>query len=69
MIMRIKELREARGIPQRQLAADMGVLPTAVCNWETEVALPKARDLPQLAKVLGCSINDLYVDAPMPEAI
>lgn len=61
MVMRIKELREAAALQQKQVAASMGVLQTAVSNWETEVALPKARELPRLARVLGCSINELFV--------
>lgn len=61
MVMRIRELREAANLQQKQVAAHMGVLQTAVSNWETEVALPKARELPWLARVLGCSIDDLFV--------
>lgn len=63
MVMRIKELREARDMSQAQLANSMGVIRTAVANWESEIALPKARDLPHLAMVLSCSINDLFVQA------
>ena len=61
VVMRIKELREAAGLQQKQLAVHMAVLQSTVSNWETEVALPKARDLPLLARVLGCSIDDLFV--------
>ncbi len=61
MVMRIKELREAAELQQRQIAESMGVLQTAVSNWETEVALPRARQLPRLARVLGCSIGDLFL--------
>lgn len=61
MVMRIKEQREARQLSQKQLAANMGVSSSVVCNWENEVALPKARDLPLLAHVLNCSIDELYV--------
>ena len=61
MVMRIKELREAASLQQRQVAERMGVFQSAVSNWETEVALPKARQLPLLAQVLGCSIDDLFV--------
>ena len=60
MIMRIRELREAAGKTQRQVADSMGVLTSAVSNWESEVALPRARQLPQLARVLGCSIDELF---------
>lgn len=61
MVMKIRELREAANLQQRQVAERMGVLQSAVSNWETEVALPKARQLPLLAQVLGCSISDLFV--------
>ena len=60
-VMRIKELRIQAGLTQAELADSMGVIRTAVANWESEIALPKARDLPRLARVLGCSINDLFV--------
>lgn len=61
MVMRIRELREAAGLQQKQVAEHMGVLQSAVSNWETEVALPKARELPRLARLLGRSIDDLFV--------
>ena len=62
MIMRIKELRESKEISQKQLASDMGVLQTTISNWESEVALPRARDLPRLAELLGCTIDELFED-------
>lgn len=66
MVMRIKELREAAELQQKQVAERMGVFQSAVSNWETEVALPKARQLPLLARVLGCTISDLFV--PLEDA-
>lgn len=60
--MRIKELREAIGMPQVRLAALVGVSPNVVSNWETGVALPRSRDLPRLAYVLETNIDDLYTD-------
>lgn len=61
MIMKIRELREAAGLTQQELATSMGVVRGAVTNWETENALPRSRQLPLLAKVLGCSsIDELY---------
>lgn len=66
MVMRIRELREAANLQQKQVAAHMGVFQTAVSNWETAVALPKTRQLPLLAQVLGCSISDLFV--PLKDA-
>lgn len=60
--MRIKELRQERGLGQADLARCMGVFQSTVSNWETEIALPKARDIPLLANVLGVSIDDLYTE-------
>lgn len=61
MIMKIRALREAVGMSQLELANSMGVLQSAVSNWESEVALPRSRQLPELARVLDCEINDLFV--------
>ena len=61
MIMRIKELRKASGMTQLELSRVMGCDRTAITSWEREIALPKARDLPLLAQVLECSIDDLYI--------
>lgn len=61
MIMRIKELRLNAGIAQCELGAQMGVGQTTVSMWENEAALPKARQLPLLAEVLGVPIGDLFV--------
>lgn len=60
MVLRVKELRVAAGMTQSSLAAEMGVNQPTVSNWEAEVCLPKARELPRLAKVLGCTISELY---------
>ncbi len=69
-VMRIHELREAAGLTQAQLAVQMGLTQSTICAWESEIYLPKARQLPALAKALGCEINDLFVDeADAPASI
>ena len=65
MILRIRELREAAGISQKRLAELMGVLPSVICNWESEVALPRTRQLPALAAAQGVTISELF----SPESI
>ncbi|MBS4878849.1 MAG: helix-turn-helix transcriptional regulator [Firmicutes bacterium] len=61
MVMRIKELRESAGMSQQELGSNMGVGRRTVKNWELEIALPLARDLPLLADVLGVNtIDELY---------
>ena len=41
----------------------MGVEQNTISNWENEVYLPRTRQLPELARLLNCSINDLFVSA------
>ncbi len=66
-IMTIRERREASGLSQVALGVQMGCGQSTVASWETEVALPKARDLPRLARVLRCSISDLFVEPTVLE--
>ena len=60
MVMRIRELRDRAGMTQDELAASVGVVRSAVANWEVEISLPKARLLPLLAEALECSIDELF---------
>ena len=59
-IMRIKKLRKQRKLTQGELGAQMGLSAAIVSNWEHEICLPKARDLPLLAQVLGVRIDELF---------
>ena len=61
MVMNIKGLREAASLSQIQLADSMGVAQSAVSSWEAETYLPRTRQLPLLARVLDCSIDELFV--------
>lgn len=58
--MLIKDLRTAKGMPQREFAAALGVDRTTIAKWETGAALPRADMLPKIAKLLGCSVGDLF---------
>ena len=60
-VMRIRELRETAELTQGQVATQLGVSQCTISAWEAEVYLPKSRQLPDLARVLGCEINDLFV--------
>lgn len=62
MVMRIKELRRKAGLTQVELADSVGVAQNVVSQWETEVALPRVRQLPELAQVLGCNIDELFTE-------
>ena len=58
--MRIRERMEALGILLVQLADAMSVSPGAVNKWVYGKANPSADKLPLLARVLGCSIDELF---------
>lgn len=60
MIMRIREAREQAGLTREDVADEMGVTLTDVYCWEKEIALPRSRQLPLLARVLGFSIDELF---------
>lgn len=55
---RIRELREARGLSQREVADGIGVHQTAYSFWETGRFLTLAR-LAQLATFFGVPLSDV----------
>ena len=46
---------------QSELAQLLGVSQANISQWETGEAMPRADKLPELAKILECSIDDLYM--------
>ena len=58
----LRRCREAAGMSQPELAAALGLTRAAVSSWETGAALPSADKLPEIARALGCSIDELYKD-------
>lgn len=61
---RLKELREQRGISQKQLAEHLQVAQGAVGNWESGVRRPTVKRLQQLAEFFGVSVDELLDTAP-----
>ena len=57
--MEIKKARIAAGFTQQQLAEKMNVDRTAVTKWEIGTAMPTADKIVKLARVLGCSVDQL----------
>lgn len=47
---------------QKELADKLNVDQTAVSQWERGEAMPRADKLPEIAKILGCTIDDLFED-------
>lgn len=62
-VMRERRLRGA--IPtQREVAKILGVKESAVSKWERGISKPRADKLPILAKLYGCTIEELLSDDP-----
>ncbi len=59
LTVNIKKAREKVGLTQQELANELGVVQSTVAMWETQSSLPRADKLPALAKVLGCTIDEL----------
>ena len=57
--MGIRTIRLSKNLTQDNLASLVGVTRTAVTMWESGAAMPRADKLIELAKVLGCTIDDL----------
>lgn len=56
----IKILREKAGMTQKQLGRLLGLGQSAIAMWENGERRPRAEMLPELAKVLSCTIDQLY---------
>lgn len=60
MLLRIRDLRNAAGLSQKELAQRMGVSVPAVSFWESGVQRPAIDKLPKIASVLGTTIDALF---------
>ena len=65
----ISELRKQHGMTQLELAEKMGVTDKAVSKWERDLSCPDINSIPNLAEILGVSVEELMqvkkeADAP-----
>jgi len=56
---RIAALRRQKGLKQDVLAEQLGISPQAVSKWENDQTCPDISLLPELAKILGVSVDEL----------
>lgn len=59
---RIRERREQLNMTRNELAAKIGVTPSAISNYENAISSPKVELLYKLFEVLDCDANYLYQD-------
>ena len=65
----IAELRKQHGMTQLELAEKMGVTDKAVSKWERNLSCPDINSIPNLAEILGVSVEELMQikkEAEMP---
>ncbi len=55
----IASIRKERGMTQLDLAEKMGVTDKAVSKWERDLSCPDINSIPQLAEILGVSVDEL----------
>lgn len=58
--IRIAQLRKEKNMTQEAFARSLGVSPQAVSKWETGIGYPDITLLPQIARELGVSIDQLF---------
>ena len=62
----LRELREGAGLTQLELANQLGVIPGTIYNWERGYGEPRARQVAELARILGVSADTLLAALPEP---
>lgn len=55
----LSEYRKKAGLTQKQLAEKLGVAQGAVANWEAGDRKPNIVTLKKIAKILGCTADEL----------
>ena len=66
---KISAARKAKNMTQMELADQMGISFQAVSNWERGSSMPDISKLPELAEILGVSIDQLLgEEAPLVKA-
>ncbi|WP_298030218.1 helix-turn-helix domain-containing protein [uncultured Dysosmobacter sp.] len=64
---RIKQLREAAGMKQYELAARAGVKGSSVFKWEHGMSFPTAENLMVLADIFGVSTDYILGREPVQD--
>ena len=58
--MTLRQLRERKGLTQKDLAQSVGVDQSAVSLWEKGKTMPRADVAIKLTQLLDCTLDDIY---------
>lgn len=67
MVNHIKQLREAAGLKQYELAARAGVKQSSVYKWENGIGMPTAENIVKLTRILNCTSDALLGLEPVQD--
>lgn len=69
MTNRIREIREAKSLRQMDVAMRFNppIDPTRVSMWELGKAVPRGDNLVQLAQILECRVEDIFLPSSLGE--
>ena len=56
----LRRRRREMGMSSPELARALGCTAAAVSSWERGETLPSADRLPEISRILGCSIDELF---------
>ena len=63
----IAHLRKEKGLTQKELADQLHITDKAVSKWERNLACPDVNSIPQLAEILGVSV-EVLLNSSTPES-
>lgn len=66
--IRIRTLRQKKGISIRQMEEYFGITPQALYKWERGIGLPEIQNLIALSRLLGVTVDELLVGNNYPLA-
>lgn len=58
-MVELRKKRTEMGLTQEQVADSLGVKRNTVCQWESGVREPRLQQLPKLAKLFRCTVDEL----------
>lgn len=58
----LRSMRRRAGITAADLAERMHYSRTTIYFWEQGRCWPSSQELPRIAEILGCSIDDLFTE-------
>lgn len=63
---RLQSLRRTRGMSQDAMAKRLVVKRQVISEWECGISVPRTRDIPMIARVLGCTTDYLLTGREAP---